>query len=124
MRSWSVSGCRGRNGWQDFCGLQLDPLSVVQGQEGLFGGLGTYFNLCYFAFNLCIIIINQQNKLQTCMVSYASCCPLMGFSVQHNKVSMVKSCDKLHSIYTQPWGARANQPSLPGNMKIGYPVTS
>ena len=33
MRSRSVSGPRGRNGWQDSCGLQLDPLSVVQGRE-------------------------------------------------------------------------------------------
>ena len=124
MRSWSISEPRGRNSWQDSCGLQQDPLSMVQGQEGLCGGLGTYFNLCYLAFNSCIIIINQQNKLQACMASYESCCALLGFLVWHNKVSMVKSCDKLHSIYTQPWGARANQPSLPGNMKIGYQVTS
>ena len=79
MRSRSVSGPRGRNSWQDSCGLQLDPLSMVQGREGLCGGLGTYFNLCYLGFNSCIIISNQQNKSQTCMASYASPCPLMGF---------------------------------------------
>ena len=53
------------------------------------------------------------------MASYASYCPLMGFSVWHNKVSMVKSCDKLHYIYTQPWGARANQPSCLVLWKLG-----
>ena len=79
MRSRSVSGPRGRNSWQDSCGLQLDPLSMVQGREGRCGGLGTYFNLRYLAFNSCIIISNWQNKLQPCMASYASCCLLMGF---------------------------------------------
>ena len=41
IRSRSVSGPRGRNSWQDSCGLQLDPLSMVQGREGRCGGLGT-----------------------------------------------------------------------------------
>ena len=79
MRSRSASVPRGRNSWQDSCGLQLDPLSMVQGWEGRCSGLGTYFNLCYLVFNSCIIISNQQNKSQICMASYASPCPLMGF---------------------------------------------
>ena len=42
-----------------------------------------------------------------------------GFSVYHNEVTMVKGCDQLHYIYTQPWGARANQPSCLVLSKLG-----
>ena len=79
MHSRSVSGPRGRNNRQDSCVLQLEALSMVQWQEGHCGGLGTYFNLCYLAFNSCILISNQQNKSQTCMASYTSPCPLRRF---------------------------------------------